>query len=88
LYQKQTEIEHHKSKLKKHDADAHQLEKQYNEKLVELQNQINILQHQLTSTKDENDRCKKDLQETQEKYTEKARYVRWNSEVQSTLIRY
>lgn len=74
-YQKQTELEYHKMSLKSHQTRSQTFEKQCNEKLLEAQNRINVLSHQLNSLKEELEASKKEAAELQEKYTERTRYA-------------
>lgn len=73
-YQKQTELEYHRMSLKNQQMRLQSVEKQCNEKLMEAQNKINVLTHQLNSVREELETSKKEAAELQEKYAERTRY--------------
>eukprot|EP01103_Thecamoeba_quadrilineata_P013729 TRINITY_DN389_c0_g1_i4.p1 TRINITY_DN389_c0_g1~~TRINITY_DN389_c0_g1_i4.p1 ORF type:complete len:235 (-),score=44.70 TRINITY_DN389_c0_g1_i4:23-727(-) len=87
-YQKQTEIEYNKMELKNKETQSRQTEKQYNEKLVEAHNTINIMSHKISTMKEEMDRTKKDFAELQDKYTERTRQKRKLGELYESLKRH
>lgn len=74
-YQKQTELEYHRMTLKSQHMRTQNFEKQCNEKLVEAQNRINLLSHQLNAVKGELEASRKEAAELQEKYAERTRYA-------------
>lgn len=78
-YQKGVESEFRLSKLARREEQMAQLEKSYQEKLLEASNKISLLAHQLEASKAESDARGKELQELKEKYAEKSRYV-WMGE--------
>ncbi len=73
-YQKQTELEYQKMCLKNCQLKGQNIEKQCSEKLIEAQNKINVLTHQLNSFKEEMENGKKELLELQDKLAERTRY--------------
>lgn len=73
LYQKDVESEFKLSKFTRREEQLNQLEKNYQEKILEASNKITLLTHQLDSAKTERDTERKELQELKEKYAEKSR---------------
>lgn len=74
-YQKQTELEYHKTSLKSQQTRTQNFEKQCNERLVEAQNRINVLLHQLNAMKEELEASRKETAELQDRYAERTRYI-------------
>lgn len=84
-YQKQTELEYHRMSLKNQQMRLQSVEKQCNEKLMEAQNKINVLTHQLNSVREELETSKKEAAELQEKYAERTRQKRKLAELYECL---
>ncbi|KAL6076858.1 cyclin B1 interacting protein 1, E3 ubiquitin protein ligase, variant 3 [Balamuthia mandrillaris] len=84
-YQKQAELNYKAQIFKEQQARSQALEQQYHEKLVQAQNKLNVLNHQLSATKDELSAQRKAFEELQEKYQEKSRQKRKLAELYDSL---
>eukprot|EP01116_Phalansterium_solitarium_P002912 TRINITY_DN1324_c0_g1_i3.p1 TRINITY_DN1324_c0_g1~~TRINITY_DN1324_c0_g1_i3.p1 ORF type:complete len:327 (-),score=-22.57 TRINITY_DN1324_c0_g1_i3:40-1020(-) len=84
-YQKQLEQEYQKVEFKRKERDMHNVEKQYNDKMLEAANQINTLKHKMASMSEEADADKKELLELRDKYAEKTREKRKLAELYDQL---
>lgn len=74
-YQKEVESEFKLSKYMRREEQFNQLDKNFQERILDASNKITLLTHQLESAKSERDTDRKELQDLKEKYAEKSRCV-------------